>query len=84
MKLEIQNKKIKIFVQNEVSLDDLLELVDRFDAPEWEDYEIVFVGEAPYYYTTYTPYYIWNDSTTTYKNSPSFLTSTGSITLTNK
>ena len=50
MKTIIENKKISIVVDYECTLDDILNIVDKFDSEEWDDYDLVFRGETPPYF----------------------------------
>ena len=56
MKTIIENNKISVIVDYECTLDDILDIVDKFDSEEWDDYDLVFRGESrPYYnYGFYT------------------------------
>lgn len=51
MKTIIENNKISVIIDYECTLDDILDIVDKFDSKEWDDYDLVFRGENPLYFT---------------------------------
>ena len=64
MKVSIENNKIKIIVNNECSLEEVLDMVDKFEScPEWDDYELVLCGVPCYNY-------LINGTSTGYATSP--------------
>lgn len=74
MKTIIENNKISIIVDYECTLDDILDIVDKFDSEEWDDYDLVFRGENP----LYSNYGFYNSGAVRFGTTPGY----GTITCT--
>jgi hypothetical protein len=66
MKTIIENNKISVIIDYECTLDDILDIVDKFDSKEWDDYDLVFRGETP----LYSNYGFYNSGTAGFGTTP--------------